>query len=358
MSPSQRLDLPPEILDLIADHLCTELDTLKVCCLVSRSWVWRTRRYLFAHVRFGSAGGPSFESWMELFSDLSTSPSHHTRSLAFHGFPVNGIDAAGAPACIRSFRSVVELEVVTLGWDGRTSLAPLHGLSPTLKSLSLRYRHLPLSEVLNLICSFPLLEDLALNHFSLNGDSKGWDVPSTSPKLTGTLALDNNHPPIVRGLLSLPNGLHFSKITLYRPVEDAGSVMELVSRCSGTLESLGVGYSYRGMLDTTPPFDLSKHSKLKDIEFHVGCSSIKWIIMTLQASKPESLQRISIRGYCISTERLGEIRREWRDLDRLLSRLWTLHSIVPEVTCVRCSKDLVRRLLPELSGRGVVCDFQ
>ncbi|KAF9789198.1 hypothetical protein BJ322DRAFT_1000595, partial [Thelephora terrestris] len=44
--------LPPEILDLVTDNLSDEPSTLKACCLVSKSWVPRTRKHLFASVKF------------------------------------------------------------------------------------------------------------------------------------------------------------------------------------------------------------------------------------------------------------------------------------------------------------------
>jgi len=44
--------LPPEILDLIVDHLHDEPTALKACCLVSKSWVPRTWNHLFALVEF------------------------------------------------------------------------------------------------------------------------------------------------------------------------------------------------------------------------------------------------------------------------------------------------------------------
>jgi hypothetical protein len=45
-------DLPPEILDYIIDLLHDEPETLKRCCLVSKSWVPRTRKHLFADIGF------------------------------------------------------------------------------------------------------------------------------------------------------------------------------------------------------------------------------------------------------------------------------------------------------------------
>ena len=46
------------------------------------------------------------------------------------------------------------------------------------------------------------------------------DVPSTSPKFTGTLVLHDEHPFLTRALLCLPDGLRFSEIIALRPVED------------------------------------------------------------------------------------------------------------------------------------------
>ncbi|KAF9780754.1 hypothetical protein BJ322DRAFT_1011601 [Thelephora terrestris] len=39
--------LPPEILDIIVDLLQNEPKTLKACCLVSKAWIYRSRRHLF-----------------------------------------------------------------------------------------------------------------------------------------------------------------------------------------------------------------------------------------------------------------------------------------------------------------------
>ena len=49
---------PPEIFDLIIDHLQDEPITLKACCLVSKSWVPRSRMHIFAHVEFDPVGTP------------------------------------------------------------------------------------------------------------------------------------------------------------------------------------------------------------------------------------------------------------------------------------------------------------
>ena len=76
------VSLPPEILDLIVDNLRDDEATLESCCLVSKSWISRTRRHLFAHVEFESTECP-IHLWMKTFQDPSNSPTCYTRRLDF-----------------------------------------------------------------------------------------------------------------------------------------------------------------------------------------------------------------------------------------------------------------------------------
>ena len=60
---------------------------------------------------------------------------------------------------------------------------------PALKSLTLTLPVATLSEFLDLICSFPLLEDLSMlsPRFHAEGTDE-LDTPPTSPKFTGSLS--------------------------------------------------------------------------------------------------------------------------------------------------------------------------
>ena len=227
---------PPETFDLIVDFL-DDLDALEACCLVSKSWIHRTRKYLFSHVEFMESDS---ERWQKIFPDPSNSPAHYTRSLSICADEIFTLVDTGAGDWIRAFSGVIRLE---LGFfHSNISLAPLHGLFPTLKSLRVSYRFSrSSSEMFGLVCSFPLLEDLSL--YSPNDDNEDeWDIPSTSPRLTGSLDLTmlNTIGPAVRRLLELPSGLHFSKIDVSYEEEDFESMMDLVSSCSDTLESLSI----------------------------------------------------------------------------------------------------------------------
>jgi hypothetical protein len=237
--------LPPELLDLVVHHLRDEPTTLKACCLISRLWFYLTQRLLFACVEF-HAQKSHIELWKKAFSDPSTSPAHYTHSLSISGIPFIPVPDTHAGGWIHTFHNLEHLHLEYHGWeDDQVSLVPFHGLSPTLKSLHLTSAF---SEVLDLICSFPLLEDLAL--ISLSPGSDSWSTPSTSPKLTGSLALRTfqGFRPVAHRLLDLPDGLHFAKITAECYAEDAESTMGLVSRCSDTLESLSVYCETLGVL--------------------------------------------------------------------------------------------------------------
>ena len=239
--------LPPEILDLVVDHLHDEQTTLNACCLVSKSWIPRTRKYLFAHLRLHHTDRP-IQSWKQTFPDPSNSPAHHVSSLFLHAIRASTLAAPDLGPWFRSFNRVGTLRV-TLEFSAldQVSLVQLRGFSPTLKSLCLDHTHIPLSEIFNLVCSFPLLEDLELfTHGPANGINE-WDPPLTSPKLTGTLKIVGEIRFTAHRLCGLPGGLHFSKIMLSLYKKDATPAMDLVSRCSDTLESLLISFYAWGM---------------------------------------------------------------------------------------------------------------
>ena len=254
MSPS----LPTDILDLIADHLHDEPTKLRACCLVSKSWVPRTRRHLFAFLEFDASprSESTLELWMKAFPDPSNSPARYTRGLHLARYLAITVAISKARRWVHSFNHLTYLAVTTAGVDDHhISFTQLHGLSPSLKSLRLSYSHAPLPELLALICSFPLLEDLVLGSVRDRENTPEWDAPPTSPKFIGSLCLGGKTRDITRKLLDLPGGLHFSSIAVSCPIEDGDLANELVSMCSDTLESFLLDFSYLGTLPTTPAND-------------------------------------------------------------------------------------------------------
>jgi len=244
--------LPAELLDYIVDHLHDTEDALRNCCLVSKSWIPRTRKHLFAEVRFG--GPEDFDAWEETFP--VTSPGRYTKTLTIDC--PDAVTAADAQigGWIGSFSHVVHLELGRSGLilvDDDDELAiffvPLQGLSPFVKSLDIDCFGFPSSPIFDLIISFPLLEDLTLANYgeAADGDDgSNWlpiaAQPSNLPAFTGSLEVRViGLAPIARQLLSLPGGIHFRKLTLtWCCGDDISLITALVERCSHTLESLDI----------------------------------------------------------------------------------------------------------------------
>lgn len=110
------------------------------------------------------------------------------------------------------------------------------------------------------------------------------------------------------------------------------------------------------------PLDLSKVTKLKDVEFRLHRPEPQWTIMSLRTAQSQNLRQITITidSLVAFIGPVGEvIHHQWRDLDRLLVQLWTSRSIIPKVRYERRNRrddmgDLAPSLLPELASRGAV----
>jgi hypothetical protein len=242
--------LPAELLDHVVDHLHDTEDALRNCCLVSKSWIRRTRRHLFASIEFPTAS--YLRSWKNTFPYSPTSPACYTTFMSIR-FPL-GVTAADAEegGWIPTFSRVVHLMVYACRDDTEESLTPFHGLSPVLKSLCLTYDTFQPSPVFDFIRSFPLLEDLAvvdLVHGSINDDDEDFDwqlttiQPPNPPNLTGALALaPEGTKTAIRRLLSLPGGPHFRKLNFrWSCKRDVPLMMALVEGCCSSLESIEIG---------------------------------------------------------------------------------------------------------------------
>lgn len=249
--------LPAELLDYIVDFLQDDKYALGRCCLVSKSWITRTRKHLFAEVWFFRSA--NLQSWKKTFSDPSTSPACYVNSLFVH-CPEAAIAAdATDGGWIPTFSSLACLEVDTRGcYEPNLSLAPFHGFSHTVKTLCVLSVDFSTSHILDLACSFPLLESLTVYKFN---DASFYEdgrldmqptpfQPSSAPAFTGLLEahVDRGLSPLISQLLSLPIGLRFQRLTLtWSRVEDISLTMELVERCCFTLKSLSIDCKLSGM---------------------------------------------------------------------------------------------------------------
>ena len=244
--------LPAELLDHVVDLLHDAEHTLRNCCLVSKAWIPRTRKHLFATITFDTE--KDLQPWKEAFADPSTSPARFTKTLVVGCSHIVTDTYAEPGGWITGFSSVVHLEVVSRAFSANSTVSfiPFHGFSPVIKSLRVDIALLPPLQMLNFILSSPLLEDLTVvsPYRVLTDESGDSDVGLSSvvrasglPRFTGSLSLrmKGGMHSVARGLLSLPGGIHFRNLTLtWCHKKDPLSVTALVECCSHTLESLAI----------------------------------------------------------------------------------------------------------------------
>ena len=231
--------LPAELLDYIVDHLHDTRYALESCCLVSRSWVPRTRKHLFADVLFRDE--EELQSWKNKFPDPSTSPACYTKNLEV--WCPEEVTAADAEerGWIAAFSRVVYLDL-EIPDRSEALLTPFHGFSPALKSLRVAYAIFPSSRILDLLHSFSLVENFTAISWGLPSIENADGQPTiVQPPLNGALKLAGLEgiDCIITQLLSPLGGLRFRKLELsLNCEEDISSMAEMVEMCYPTLESL------------------------------------------------------------------------------------------------------------------------
>ena len=282
--------IPPEICDHIVDFLKDNPETLKQCCLTSKSWVPRTRKHLFAVVKFCSED--DIEAWKKTFPDPSESPAHHAHTLWVNCSEYVITAEAAKGGWVQTFSRVVRFEVVG-GVDGglEAYLAAFHN---TLKSIYVASFSIPHSQVIDLIYCLPLLEDITLRGYDSGLDEPQIiSPPSTSPALTGTLELRLiwGIARVTGRLLGLPNGLHFRKLRLLSySTEDFLCVGKLAEACSDSLESLDVEHGLAGVIFFSSPDGLAINS---NFDPQVNPHPVRLTYQTRRNSKTSSLGVIS-----------------------------------------------------------------
>ena len=236
-----RYRLPQEVCDHIIDLSRGDAETLKECCLVSKSWVPRTRKQLFSHIALDPANYPK---WQKKFPDPMNSPACYTHSLTVDGF----LEDADWGDWIQGFSRVERLIVDRRGVGDPYDpifLLPYHRLAPSLKSLYVGVNSLPLTQTFDLIRSLPLLEDVTLRScFTTGPRLHGQQTRTGLPALTGTLdvcGVLGSLGRVLRSLVDFSGGLRFREVKLvcYNQAS-LTAVTELAVACSYTLERFDI----------------------------------------------------------------------------------------------------------------------
>ena len=385
-----------ELLDYVVEFLCDSSDALNSCCLVSKPWIPRTRKYIFADIKFSTT--KDLLSWKAMFPNPSLSPACYAKSLTMSTPDASWAARAQGGRWLSAFSRVSHFEInITNYLLLAIPLLQFHGFSPALKSLRISSNGITPLRIFHLVCSFPLLEDIsvtildpALADSDDNFNEQPTVVqPSSSLRFTGSLEL-SVYPGmqlVTPRLLSLPNGLHFRNLRLiWRRTTDVSPTATLVGECSLTLESLRIDGGYCGTLvldvcllrdsslSVGPPLgrvDLSNATKLREVEL-LCYQCPRWALETLQTITRNhgKLRRVTV-GTTVPAgindrEELrrvaGEtVYRQWLALDHLLARLRESQSVRLGIICYLFPglKEMggdsrMKVLLPEVMMGGVV----
>ena len=223
--------LPPEIVDHIIDFV-DDNRSLQACSLVAKSWVDRSRVYLFRDVALFS-----HRQWQKVMPTGITSPARYTRSLALvHGNTPRGrwITTDNLYPFLAHLRDFRNVENLTLdGWVpsvfSEGGLKKYFGhFGENLRSLVLGGERMSPDSFLVLLGLLPNLEDLSVKE-CIEGSKTG-RVPTVSPKLSGRLTIRVHTKSLFPTLCKLP--LRFQEIRLQEHLHD---YQELINACAETL---------------------------------------------------------------------------------------------------------------------------
>ena len=239
---------PPELIDAVIDQLHGDTDALRACALTSTSWLPASRYHLFNTLSLEDE--VSILRWTWTFSTPSDIPSH-VKNL--HLGCVSLLDDNNSNATL-DLSTFTHLKSLSIGGSDvtpryrhlsgnslqRVTLLP----SASLRTLSLSFPVLPISDVFSVVRHFTHLDNLHLRCFAVLPSFDTVDTKTdASPPFRGALTIVSHldHRPLVTNLLAFPGGIHFSRLSLAVLRDDElPHLRELVDACSHAITSLHI----------------------------------------------------------------------------------------------------------------------
>ena len=186
------MNLLPELIDEIISYLpLDEPQALRNCSLVSKSWIYPSRKRLFEGVHIRKS---DYNLWTERISPENVELLHHVRSLTYvldmtvwFRHPEYRIDSLGS--YLPSFDQLENLGLfsVLLLSDTPHQIEHFSAFRHTLSSLSLRGCHVSSSALITILNYFSSLVNLELR--ALVHEVDGEPVPPLSRPLRGGLSV-------------------------------------------------------------------------------------------------------------------------------------------------------------------------
>ena len=245
--------IPQDIIDEILDHLAADSDyeSLRVCALVSKSWIQPCRRHIFRAVVFTSR---AVDRWFELFPVPDESPAHHVRDLRVW---INGNRCCVPEKFFEytpQFTGAERMELV--GHMGpMLLLRPSYWKLPqSITSLTINTNAVTLVQVRDIMAQLSNLDDLSLYGSLVAADRR--EFPGIGTVLTGRfggqLTLEDEYvgEDVVNMLLDIPSGLRFTEVRIHCMTGHLPSAVPLAEACCTTLVKLS--YSVASKCESHP----------------------------------------------------------------------------------------------------------
>ena len=164
--------LPQELVDNIIDELKDDVASLRACSLVSKPWVYRSRKYLFETVRLPRCLLLKWLARIPASPVPPLGPHHHVRSLTLQPIKVPAVFCIQETLVdhLSSFTQLSNLDITGSHWAGWVDAFSdsvlvakcFGGFGQTLRKLELTRVYLNLGALKALLDVFPHLEQLLI----------------------------------------------------------------------------------------------------------------------------------------------------------------------------------------------------
>ena len=185
------MSLPPELIQEVICNLASDVQSLRSCSLVAKSWIHPSRKWLFKDV---SISRDTDQRWLDRISPGDVELLRNVRSFRYTSDSNVwvGVTLHSINSLHRYLPSLCRLESLGLSSLSLVSDAPgqiglFSAFQHTLSSLNITCCHTTSSALITIINYFPLLTDLSLQAllFAVGGES----APPLSRPLRGRLAI-------------------------------------------------------------------------------------------------------------------------------------------------------------------------
>ena len=263
--------LPQELVDTIIDELKNDVDSLRACSLVSKPWVYRSRKYLFATVNLPTFLLRRWQKRIPANPAESLDPQRHVRSLSLYPATPSAVFCIPETFIdhLSSFTQVTKLIITSSLWEEWTDAFSnrilvakyFGGFGQALRKLELARVYLNMVALEALLEVFPQLEEvLIFSPMMVNEEVKSVEdfphlrehrsiakaeespnavVPCkpTTIRWVDSVTLLFPARDLVVGLTNLP--LHCRELVLAEDFPHGGDTLNLLLDSTGpTLESL------------------------------------------------------------------------------------------------------------------------